>query len=761
MKRDIYIKSSYFIAGFFVLLTLMLYFTNSASLSYSQPNGDSLTIYSDFNLIEFGEDKGEILNVSSIEFSFPSDSWDITEIELNFSDIRYKREIFEVEDVVTISSKQLQKNVAKGYAVQINITEPTEIYAAHIYGVEINAATTTTITVQINGYNSVSDQPNNTIFASTSINMTNQTRWHIQQFSAPILLQIGYYYLVLNGTEMGNSEQANYWWGLNDFNPNNPNLFTWEHTGDGWVNNATGEPFLYKLDQKLTSQFYPNEINLTAEIDEKSYIISNGFDVGTGKLKIDLTISLQESDLIIPIISNKSCGVIFNVSYQFRLQHYLSTQGSALVGMDLEIEWELTPNIQRIFNDYSVQFNYPLSWQNLSVFRRTGTGWVRINSEINIDQINKTIYLPNSTILNGADWRFTATSPNVDFSLNFAVTDWNPEQELRFSVRTPIINGNLTFVIIDPIGLEEYSEVKEISTEETSFSYLIPSNSIEGTYIAKIYWNNETDAGVQTQEFHIKLPPVAFSIDVLAVIAIISIIIAISVLSVISFLTVRNFRRKSLEKAQRIYKNCIDILNLDYLMVTDKTSGLNVYTQDFARKNVDATLISGFLQAIHSFGIEMMKVEDRSQTIKLEYKDSIILMSDFVNLRLILMMKERPSRNFLFSLEDLAYDIYKDYGEAITSFSGDVVPFTGIKELLKKHLNISFISPLKIAKIEKLEKVRITQSERLLINKAVTLVKTGNKDNFFIRNLIPGKECSPKDIENILNLIDKKIFHLF
>jgi hypothetical protein len=738
----------------------MLNFTYSASLSYSQTNGDSKKIYSNFEMIEMGESQGEIINTSSIEFSLPSDSWEITEIELDFTDIRYNREIFEVEDVVTISSKQLQKNVAKGYAVQINITEPTVIYAAHIYGVEINAATTTTITVQINGYDNVSDQPNNTIFTSTSINMTNQTRWHIQQFSAPLLLQKGYYYLVLNGTEMGPSEQANYWWGLNDFNPNNPNLVTWEHNGDDWVNNATGEPFLYKLDQKVTSQFYPNEINLTAEINEKSYIISNGFDVGTGKLEIDSTISLQESDLIIHIISNTSSGVIFNVSYQFHLQNYLTTQGSALVGVDLEIEWELNPNIQRVFNDYAVQFNYPLSWQNLSVFRRTALGWVKINSEINIDQINKTIYLPNSTILNGADWNFTATSPNVDFSLNFAITDWNPEQELRFSVRAPIINGNLTFVIFDPLGFEEYSEVKEISTEETLFSYLIPSNSIEGTYIAKIYWNNGTDAGIQTQEFQIALPPVAFSIDVLTVIAILSIIITISVLSVISFLTVRNFRRRSLEKAQRIYKNCIDILNLDYLMVTDKNSGLNVYTQDFARKDVDATLISGFLQAIHSFGIEMMKVEDRSQTIKLEYKDSIILMSEFVNLRLILIMKESPSRNFLFSLEDLAYDIYKDYGEDIASFRGDVLPFTGIKELLKQHLNISFISPLKIAKIEKLEKVRITQSERLLINKAVTLVKTGNKDHFFIRNLIPGKECSPKDIESILNLMNKNIFNL-
>ena len=55
-------------------------------------------------------------------------------------------------------------------------------------------------------------------------------------------------------------------------------------------------------------------------------------------------------------------------------------------------------------------------------------------------------------------------------------------------------------------------------------------------------------------------------------------------------------------------------------MVTDKRSGLNVYTQNFIEKEIDAALISGFLQAIHSFGIELIKVEDQSQIIKLEYK---------------------------------------------------------------------------------------------------------------------------------------------
>ena len=135
-------------------------------------------------------------------------------------------------------------------------------------------------------------------------------------------------------------------------------------------------------------------------------------------------------------------------------------------------------------------------------------------------------------------------------------------------------------------------------------------------------------------------------------------------------------------------------------------------------------------------------------------------MTEFVNLRIILLMTEHPSRFFLYSLEELAYDIYKIYGESIDNFDGDVHPFKGIENLLKQHLNASFVYPVRLAKIEKLEKIRIAQNDRLFINKAVSLMKMNNQDHFLIKSILPGKECNPKDIDVILNLIDKGIFQM-
>ncbi|MHA2394440.1 MAG: hypothetical protein ACXAEX_21080, partial [Promethearchaeota archaeon] len=272
-------------------------------------------------------------------------------------------------------------------------------------------------------------------------------------------------------------------------------------------------------------------------------------------------------------------------------------------------------------------------------------------------------------------------------------------------------------------------------------------------------WYNATDGGIETEGFRINLPPPPF-ITQGELIIIISSIIAGTIVSLISYRTYKNYRRNKIEKAQKLYNQCIDSFNLDYLMVTDKKSGLNLYTQNFSEKEIDAAMISGFLQAIHTFGIELMKVEDRSQTIKLEYQNSIILMSEFVNLRLILMMKESPSRFFLYSVEELAYDIYKNYGDIIDNFNGDIKPFKRIEDLLQRHLNISFIYPLKLSKIDELSKIRIAQHEREFVNKAVKLMKSKNRDYFYINSLLPEKECTPKDVDALLKLFDKGVFEL-
>lgn len=750
------IKLNQIIATLLVIISISLISIRIMPSLYAQGNGESEIFDSKFEIIEFSEKSETILNQRSIDLEFPSSKWNVSNIELNFTNIEIEKEMIEVETEDS-GSKNLNKQ-KPGYAVQINVTEPIFISAVEIFGYLGNPATTTNLTVQINGYETGTNTPNNTIYGSTLINISSDIRWHIQTFSSPVYLSPGNYFLVLNGTTMTSQDTGRYYWFYNNYNPNHPELYFSEYNIE-WKDGEQGSPFLYKLYRKSGIKINPEDVNMTAEIFNESYVISNSLIPGTGNLSIsNLNYSPDTENYNIAIRNNQSLELIFNVSYFVSMDNLLISQGSVLIEENKENIWNLTPIFTPASDNYRIEFHYPKSWNNIVIKR----DMVDISLDINItiDSINNIIFIPHAVIIGGTDWLITANSPQINIGLNIPENQFEPGQELKFSLLEPVIPGNYTFILYDSLNFEVSRENKIVPSDSTIFSYNIPLNPQKGIYKAFVYLYNGTDAGIQSEQFEISIPPVPFTMDPWMIFAIILITVGISVAGAISYRTIKTMRNKQAERKQKLYDSCIDILNLDYIMVTDKKSGLNVYTQNFIEKAIDASLISGFLQAIHSFGIELIKVEDQSQTIKLEYKDSIILMSEFVNIRLILIMKERPSRFFLYSIEELAYDIYKNYGSMIDSFNGDVKPFQSIEPLLKQHLNVSFIYPLKIAQIEKLEKIRITQSERVYINKAVSLMKTKNMNHFYIKSLLTGKECSPKDVETILNLIEKKIFQL-
>ena len=740
-----------------VIFLFLFFLNNFITFSNAQINGDSPPINLNFEMIEYANFRDNLNNVSLIEIPLSSSKWDVTDIELNFTNIEFKREIREIESNSVGHSRELDK-WDKAYAIQINISEPTDIFGVQIYGYESKPATITTITVQINGYDNPTNKPNETVYGSVVLNMSSETKWHSQTFPTHIPLTKGYYYLIVNGSEIAPFDAAKYYWGINDINPNNPNLFSWEYDTD-WVNGITGETFLYKLDQKITKEIFPQEINMSAEIGENNYPILNGSSSGTGNLNLNLNFSLYNETLTIPITNNLMSDLIFNVNFSINLKNNFLSEGSVII-TDSNNEWNIFPEFSRFSSNYTVKFEYPESWQNLTIYRDTGTGWENISSDIIIDPLYHIIILPNNITLEEADWKITANSPKMDFNLNLSITEWNPGQNLQFSVEPPIIQGNLTFVLVYPSGFTNITEIKEVTSEEIWFSYPLPLNYHAGTYIIKIYWNNEADAGVQSQEFQIIVPSVPFTLDPLTILGIVLLAVGLSIFSIISYRTIKKIRTRKIEEEQKIFSKYMDIMNLDYLIVTNKRSGLCVYEQKFLSKDLNGTLISGFLQALSSFGIELMKVENQSQTIKLEYKDSIVLMSEFVNVRFILIMKENPSKYLLYSLEDLVYDTYKNYGNMIDQFNGDVRQFKGIEDLLMKHLNVSIVYPLKLVNIDKLEKIRISPTEKSVINTAISIMNKSNTEFFYIKDLIPEKTCSPKDIEIILKLIDKNIFQV-
>jgi hypothetical protein len=741
-----------FISINLLILSVLIACSNQFKVAYAQSNGDSLTIPTNFTLLELGEDKGRKENASTIDLVVPTSNWTLNEMQLNFTDIKLGQETKTIEDesfgVYTIYRKNSQFRV-HGYGIQINLTEPTILFGVEIYGFK-GPLTNESIQVQIRGYDYVNNKPNNTIYTSSTLNMSSDSGWHKQIFNNSISLAKGSYYLVLNGSNIMDIN-TKYYWAYNNIDPSDPNLHLSELIDD-WSNGVKNTTLLYKLIQKVDRSFFPQEINMTVAINGTSYNVKDGVLLGSGNILVkDLNFNLDGPDLNVPIMTNTSIELDFNLNYSIKMIKDLECESSVTIDEKYDNRWSITPQLFREFSNYSVKFFYPKNWFDLSVKRDS----IDINSQIQIDTLNQFIFLPNNTILDGVDWLITANSTRTSFDLDVSRTEFMAGQELKFFLSEPWLNGNYTFVLNDPFNDKIYISNKSISTplDSSSFTYIIPPSALDGNYKAFVYWYNGTAAGVATHVFSVILPEVIDWTLIIGIVVVVGLGSAVTASSIV--IAKKNKRKKEAIKQKTIHK-FMDILNLNYVIMIEKKSSLNVYDQNFTEKKINSTLVSGFLEAIRTFGLDISGSGEHSQTVKLEYQKSKILMSDYKDFRLIFIMKEVPSSQFYEVIDNLSLEIEERYGPYLENFKGNLQPFEGIEHLLRKHLGTSFLYPLKISGTGKM---KIAPVERDLINKAIGIMKKNRTDYFYVTQLIREITFDSKEIEALYALIIKRIFN--
>ncbi|MFX1357003.1 MAG: hypothetical protein ACFFA8_06925 [Promethearchaeota archaeon] len=712
----------------------------------------SLNINTYFELNENATIDNELQNTTEVNINLPSSSWQLNAIDLNFTNIEFGIDNVTMEDTFHGTYKRVfYKNGPQkvlGLAVQINLTEPSIIHGIYIYG--YNGSHIGTPQIQLRGYDSFNNIPNNTVYGSTNLNISTTPGWYFQNFTTQPL-NVGNYFLVLNGSSLpiyNPGYDVGFYWAYNAIDPLDNSLYTLNYTNQ-WNAGDYGAPFLYKLYRKLNVSFYPENNNMTIKINNVFHTVSNGSSAGEGTIKQSgLTFFPSITPYTISVYNNRSSYLKFDVSSKIYIDHQFFSQSLLTINLSSSNKWSITPSITRASNNYSVRFDYPSSWENLTVYKDQ----VNISSGVEINNIENYIFIPDDMISNGAEWEIQAYSPYIPLEINAPKTEYNLGQELRFSILNPIA-GNYTFLLSDPSGFEEHRFSILNPTSDFIFSYEIPSNAVEGTYFAYLFFFNGTDAGVQYQQFNITISIPNNNNPLGLIILLISIIgAAIGGSTYIAVKKLSTVRRGKLES---ILNKCNDILNLQYIIVIENKSGIDIFSRTFAAKKLDTSLISGFLQAIRSFGTEVSEAAKDSRTVKLEYKDSLMLMTEFVNLRLITILKEQPSRNFLYLIEDLAYDIFKTYGNLIDTFSGNIKQFRGIDDLIEKHLTTSFLSPLKI---DLSKHIKLSQAEKEMVDQAMKFMRENNFNYFYSVYLLPENVCTPKDYKTILDLLHKGVF---
>jgi hypothetical protein len=497
---------------------------------------------------------------------------------------------------------------------------------------------------------------------------------------------------------------------------------------------------------------YPEEVNMTASIDGNFFKVNNGQHKGKGHLKkadINYTPGIQK--VSIPIINNRTDFLKFNLDYKIKMKKLLSSPASVLIHSDSPNEWIVSPTINDITSNQAIQFSYPKSWENVTIFR----GGVDITQNVTINPSEGLLIVPDEEIIAEAEWKITAKSYQVPISLNVPKTEFYVGQELQFSIGSPTSPGRYIIIIYNPLNIEEFRVEKTFPTDTNKISFILPENAEVGNYQAFVYWLNGTDAGIAHNSFIVKLNPSNGSLDLTPFYILGFIILIGSAISVSSYVTIKKVITKKREQLSEILKKCRDILNLKYIIIVDNKSGVDIYSKSFAEKKLDPSLIAGFLQAIKRFGGEVLEDTKNSRIIKLEYEGSIIIMAEFVNLQLITILKSPPSKAFLYSIYDLGLEIYEKYGNLIEKFEGILSPFKNIEELIEKHLHTSLAYPLKI---NYMKKIKLDNDEKELLKRANKFMESQNFNYFYSIYLLPENECEPNDFEIMVNLIEKGVF---
>ena len=233
-------------------------------------------------------------------------------------------------------------------------------------------------------------------------------------------------------------------------------------------------------------------------------------------------------------------------------------------------------------------------------------------------------------------------------------------------------------------------------------------------------------------------PPPDFPLPLLIFI----IVLGATTLGWLFYITYKKIKSQHRTKLEKFLNKCTDISLINDIIVIDTKSGIDIFSQSFRGRKLDNKLISEFLKATMNFELNLSEAAKESRTLNIVFKDSIIMQTEFINLKLIITLTEHPSAKFKFIMEDLAYDIYKFYGQEIDNFTGILKPFQNMAGLIEKHLNTSFLYRLKILENPK---IKLSKSEKDMVEKARTFMKENNFKHFYSLYSKSENSFTPKD----------------
>jgi len=193
-----------------------------------------------------------------------------------------------------------------------------------------------------------------------------------------------------------------------------------------------------------------------------------------------------------------------------------------------------------------------------------------------------------------------------------------------------------------------------------------------------------------------------------------------------------------------IWQKFLDVLNIRHILLIDKESGLKLLSYSVLGAEIDADLLSGFIQANITFSesekvsLNGSKYTKNSQFYELQYQNFNILLKDGKFIRLCLILDQQASDYMRTDVLQFLREYEEFFNEEITTFkkSGSFNA-ENMTEYLVDALKITLVFPMSLAHSippKDLEKINENQIQKAIVNLARELLIS--KPFFFINNLL-------------------------
>lgn len=173
--------------------------------------------------------------------------------------------------------------------------------------------------------------------------------------------------------------------------------------------------------------------------------------------------------------------------------------------------------------------------------------------------------------------------------------------------------------------------------------------------------------------------------------------IAVSFGVILTLRTYRVFKQK--KKGRSINEELMkDVNNLKYIIIRQKDSASKYFCQNFTGVIVPEEIINNFLQCIPSTSylepISNYLERYPSAINRVLINSDILLISEYGNLQLIVILKEKVSRFFIYTLEDLMKKIIQKYGPRIDIDPHNLELVQRISQLVEEELPLYAIDEI-------------------------------------------------------------------